>query len=89
MGRTSRVVKKADTAKQAQEAYAIQSAESEIVGGEGEGGLTPFVEQQAQQAYIDQAAADAAAKAESFGKEAFGPPQLELLQKAWKNLCHT
>ena len=67
---------KAATAKQAQEAYAIQSAESEIVGGEGEGGLTPFVEQQAQQAYIDQAAADAAAKAESFGKEAFGPPPI-------------
>ena len=67
---------KAATAKQAQEDYAIQSAESEIVGGEGEGGLTPFVEQQAQQAYIDQAAADAAAKAESFGKEAFGPPPI-------------
>ena len=57
---------KAATAKQAQEDYATQIAQSEIVGGVGEGGLTPFVEQQEQQAYIDQAAADAAAKVKGF-----------------------
>ena len=63
---------KAATAKQAQEDYAAQQHEGVIVGEVGEG-LVPDIEMQGQaeqQAYLDQAAADAAAKVEGF----FGPP---------------
>jgi hypothetical protein len=61
-------LKKAATAKQAQEDYAAQQHEGVIVGEEGEG-LVPDIKMQGQaeqQAYLDQAAADAAAKVEEF-----------------------
>ena len=64
---------KAATAKQAQEDYAAQIAGEDVVGGEGEGAMPeePLVPTSPEgKAYIDQAAADAAAKVEGF----FGPP---------------
>ena len=64
---------KAATAKQAQEDYAAQMAGTEVIGEEGEGEMPdePLVPTSPEgKAYIDQAAADAAAKVEGF----FGPP---------------